>query len=189
MNLASIFLIALAMSADAVAAAVGKGAALHKPRFAEAFKTGIIFGVIEAITPLVGWLLGSAAASYVRAWDHWIAFTLLCGLGVFMIIAACRQPEDEPEPKHKHAFWVLALTGFATSIDAMAVGVSLAFLDVSIVQTSVIIGLTTMVMVTAGVMLGRVLGVMAGRRAELFGGLILIAIGAFILYEHLSIAD
>jgi len=106
-----------------------------------------------------------------------------------MIIAACKQPEDAPEPKHKHAFWVLALTGFATSIDAMAVGVSLAFLDVSIVQTSVIIGLTTMVMVTAGVMLGRVLGAMAGRRAELLGGLILIAIGAFILYEHLSIAD
>jgi len=81
MNLASIFLIALAMSADAFAAAVGKGAALHKPRFAEAFKTGIIFGVIEAITPLVGWLLGSAAASYVRAWDHGLPLRCCAGWG------------------------------------------------------------------------------------------------------------
>ncbi|NYT35574.1 manganese efflux pump MntP [Allopusillimonas soli] len=182
----STLLLALAMSADAFAAAVSKGAALYKPRIAEALKTGLIFGVIEGITPIIGWALGTAAAPLVKNWDHWIAFTLLCGLGITMIVGACRKPHaDPPEPRTRHSFWMLAVTGFATSIDAMAVGISLAFLDASIVPTAIVIGLTTMVMVTLGVMLGRVLGSMAGRRAALVGGLILILIGAAILYEHL----
>ncbi len=188
MDLPSILLIALAMSADAFAAAVGKGAALHKPRIAEALKTGVIFGVIEALTPLIGWMLGSVAAPYVRDWDHWIAFVLLGGLGIAMIVAACRPAHTAPPPKSRHSFWVLAMTGFATSIDAMAVGVSLAFLDVNIVQMAMVIGLTTMVMVTLGVMLGRVLGKMAGRRAGIVGGIILICIGVAILLEHIAMA-
>lgn len=185
MELPAILLIALAMSADAFAAAVGKGAALHKPRIAEALKAGVVFGLIEAITPLIGWGLGSVAAPYVSAWDHWIAFTLLCGLGIAMIVAACRSDRGQSPPKSKHSIWVLALTGLATSIDALAVGVSLAFLDVSIFKTAIIIGCTTMVMVTLGIMLGRVLGAMAGRRAEIAGGIVLICIGFAILIEHL----
>ncbi|TEA79495.1 manganese efflux pump MntP [Allopusillimonas ginsengisoli] len=187
MDLPSILLIALAMSADAFAAAVGKGVALHKPRIAEALKTGLIFGVIEALTPLIGWALGSVAAPYVRSWDHWIAFVLLCGLGIAMIVAACKPEDAAPPPKSRHSFWVLAMTGFATSIDAMAIGVSLAFLEVNILEVAAIIGLTTMVMVTLGVMLGRVLGRMAGRRAGVIGGVILIGIGVAILIEHLSV--
>ncbi len=207
-------LLALAMSADAFAAAVGKGAALHKPRFAEALRTGLIFGVIEGLTPVMGWAMGRVAAPYVVAWDHWIAFVLLVGLGSIMIWNACKSGVVEILPqKHRlnptevndggvladgghaaathaiqkrtrHSFWLLAITGFATSIDAMAVGVTLAFLDVSIVGTAIAIGFTTLVMVTLGVMLGRVLGTMAGNRAEIVGGLILIGIGVFILYEH-----
>ncbi len=189
MNVASTAFLAFAMSTDAFAAAVGKGAALHKPRFAEALKTGVIFGVIEAATPVIGWGLGLAAAPYVSAWDHWIAFTLLCGLGLLMIRNGCMSEPDEPQARPaKHSFWLLAATGFATSIDAMAVGVGLAFLDVNIVWVAAAIGVTTMVMVTLGVMLGRVLGAMAGRRAEIAGGAILIGIGALILYEHLSAA-
>lgn len=212
-------LLALAMSADAFAAAVGKGAALHRPQFSEALRTGVIFGVIEGLTPVVGWALGRAAAPYVVAWDHWIAFVLLVGLGSIMIWSACRNGvvktsslnhhQDATDLKEigagahsghaatshairrrtRHSFWLLAITGFATSIDAMAVGVTLAFLDVSIVGTAITIGLTTLVMVTLGVMLGRVLGDMAGNRAEIVGGFILIGIGMFILYEHLGDAD
>jgi putative Mn2+ efflux pump MntP len=188
MNFASTALLALAMSTDAFAAAVGKGAALHKPRFSEAIKTGLIFGVIEALTPIVGWALGLTAAKYVTAWDHWIAFVLLCGLGLMMIRNGLKAPEEAEEKPQKHSVWVLAVTGFATSIDAMAVGVGLAFLNVDIIPTAAAIGFTTMCMVTLGVMLGRVLGAMAGRRAEIGGGLLLIGIGATILLEHLGAA-
>lgn len=188
MNLASTVLLALAMSTDAFAAAVGKGAALHKPRFAEALRTGLIFGTIETLTPLVGWALGMAAAQYVAAWDHWIAFGLLSILGLRMIRAGLAAPGDEDDitRQSSHSFWVLALTGFATSIDAMAVGAGLAFIDVDILPTAAAIGLATTLMVTLGVMLGRVLGAMAGRRAEMAGGVALIGIGTLILIEHLG---
>lgn len=188
MNLAATALLALAMSTDAFAAAICKGATLHKPRWREALRTGVIFGVIEALTPIVGWALGLAAAQYVSAWDHWIAFVLLGALGVRMICAGCATSELECEKPARHSFWLLAVTAFATSIDAMVVGVGLAFLGVDILPVAAAIGLATMLMVTAGVMLGRVLGAVAGRRAEIFGGILLIGIGSFILYEHLSAA-
>lgn len=189
MNPVSTALLAFAMSTDAFAAAIGKGASLHKPRWSEALRTGLIFGVIETVTPVIGWALGLAAAKYVVAWDHWIAFALLSGLGLMMIRNGLRRSPDGIAGEHaprRHAFWLLALTAFATSIDAMAVGVSLAFIDVDILPTAAAIGLTTMLMVTVGVMLGRFLGAMAGRRAEIVGGAILIFIGSFILYEHLT---
>ncbi|MGI4779564.1 MAG: manganese efflux pump MntP [Janthinobacterium lividum] len=189
MNPAAIALLALAMSTDAFAAAVGKGTALRKPRWSEALRTGAIFGIIEAITPLVGWALGYVAADYVKTWDHWIAFTVLGLLGLRMVVAASRMPgEEEVEKPSRHGFWLLAVTGFATSIDAMAVGVGLAFLNVSILPIAGAIGLATFVMVTLGVMVGRLLGKVAGRWAEAIGGVLLIGIGALILFEHLSAA-
>lgn len=186
MNFASTALLALAMSTDAFAAAVGKGTALKKPRWSEALRTGAIFGVIEAITPLIGWALGYAAAGYVKAFDHWIAFVLLGLLGARMVYGALKRPDDAEEEKPaRHGFWLLALTGFATSIDAMAVGVGLAFLNVNILPVAAAIGFATFVMVTVGVMVGRLLGGIAGRWAEAIGGVVLIGIGAVILYEHL----
>ena len=185
----SIFLLGIAMSTDAFAAAIGKGAAMHKPRFPEALRAGVIFGSIEGLTPVIGWLLGLAAAKYITAWDHWIAFTVLGLLGLHMIYVGLK-PESErgatDATQRKDSFWSLAATGLATSIDAMAVGVGLAFLDVNIAVVALVIGLTTLVMVTLGIMLGRVLGSLAGKRAEIVGGLMLIGIGAAILYEHLS---
>ncbi len=185
MNPLAIAAIAFAMSTDAFAAAIGKGVALHRPRWREALRTGLIFGVIEAITPIVGWLLGTGASRFVEDWDHWIAFVLLSGLGIRMIAAGLSPAEIEPEEKPQaHPFWVLALTGFATSIDAMAVGVGLAFIDVPIWTVSIAIGCATFMMVTLGVMTGRMLGAVAGKRAELAGGVLLLIIGAVILYEH-----
>ena len=189
MNLASTALLAVAMSTDAFAAAVGKGTVLQNPRWREALRTGVIFGTIEALTPIIGWLLGLAAAKYVTAWDHWIAFVLLAALGLRMILAGLKVPKEDDSPRpSRHSFWLLAVTGFATSIDAMAVGVGLAFLNVNIVPIAAAIGLTTFLMVTAGVMLGRMLGAVAGKRAEIVGGLLLIGIGTAILYEHLAAA-
>jgi putative Mn2+ efflux pump MntP len=186
MNLAATALLSLAMSTDAFAAAVGKGAALHRPHLREALRTGLIFGVIEGLTPVVGWLLGQLAAPYVTAWDHWIAFVLLGGLGVMMMREGFSPPEERAEKPGSHSFWLLAVTGFATSIDAMVVGVGLAIMGADIMVTAFAIGFSTFVMVTIGVMLGRVLGLVAGKRAEIAGGLILIGIGSLILYEHLS---
>jgi len=149
--------------------------------------TGAIFGVIEAITPLVGWALGYAASDYVKAWDHWIAFVLLLVLGGKMVIGALQAPDgQEPSKPARHGFWLLVATGFATSIDAMAVGVGLAFLDVSIATVALAIGFATFAMVTLGVMVGRVLGSIVGRWAEAIGGVLLVGIGSVILYEHLT---
>jgi len=182
----SILMLGIAMSTDAFAAAVGKGAAMHRPRLRDALRAGLIFGTIEAVTPVIGWALGSAASAYVTAWDHWIAFVLLVLLGLRMIHAGLRADDGDDGGVRRHGFWALAATGFATSIDALAVGVGLAFLDVNILAVAATIGLTTLVMVTAGILLGRVLGAMAGRRAEVAGGLLLCAIGSVILVEHLG---
>jgi len=190
MNPISILLLGLAMSTDAFAAALGKGAAMARPTLVQALRVGLIFGVVEAITPVIGWLIGSAASSYVKAYDHWIAFVLLGALGAHMIWKALTEDDEADEAEasaDRHGNLVtLALTGLATSIDAMAVGVGLAFVNVPILVVAGVIGACTFTMVTLGVMAGRALGAMIGRRAELVGGVILILVGAAILYEHLS---
>lgn len=188
MSWISILLLGLAMSTDAFAAALGKGAGLSKPRLVDALRIGIIFGVVEAITPVVGWLIGTAAARRVEAWDHWIAFTLLTALGLHMMWKAWKSNEEEQEPASGGGIFSLALTGLATSIDAMAVGVGLAFVDTPIWIVAVAIGLCTFAMVTLGIMLGHVIGRLVGRWAEAAGGVILIAVGTAVLVEHLSSA-
>jgi putative Mn2+ efflux pump MntP len=188
-NPLSVMAIAFAMSTDAFAAAIAKGAALQRPSWREALRMGAIFGVIEALTPLVGWLIGAAAAKYASAWDHWIAFALLAGLGARMVWVGSRAGDDAVDTRpERHSFWILALTGLATSIDAMAVGVGLAFVDVRIGAVAAAIGCATFVMVVVGAMLGRVLGTIAGKRAEIVGGLLLIAIGVAIVVDHLGLA-
>lgn len=187
MNPISMLLLGFAMSTDAFAAAIGKGAAMHRPRLSQALRAGLIFGSIEALTPLIGWLIGHGASRYVVAWDHWIAFALLAGMGALMVVNAVRPGADEPhEAPAATGFLALALTGVSTSIDALAVGVGLAFADTPIAWVALVIGLCTLVMVTLGIMLGGVLGALIGKRAEVLGGLILIGVGAAILYEHLA---
>lgn len=191
MNLSATLILAFGMSMDAFAASIGKGASLHKPPFREALRTGLIFGIIEAITPLIGWGLGLLASRYIMQWDHWIAFILLAVLGGRMIIEGCRshqQPQADTLMA-KHSFKVLAATAIATSLDAMAIGVGLAFLQVNILHTALLIGLSTMIMATIGMLLGRFIGPMLGKKAEIIGGLILIGIGCNILYSHLSQAS
>jgi putative Mn2+ efflux pump MntP len=186
MNLSSTLILAFGMSMDAFAASVGKGATLHKPPLREALRTGLIFGVIEACTPLIGWSLGMIASRYIMAWDHWIAFTLLGCLGVRMIIAGCKHPENELPLIGHHSLRVLVATAIATSLDAMAIGVGLAFLEVNIVHTAMIIGMATMLMATLGMLLGRFIGPLLGKKAEIIGGVVLIGIGCNILYTHLG---
>ncbi|ERK11775.1 putative membrane protein [Pantoea sp. AS-PWVM4] len=187
MTFIATLILAFGMSMDAFAAALGKGASLHRPDFKEALRTGLIFGVIEMLTPLIGWAIGLAASRYVMAWDHWLAFGLLTLLGGRMMMAGLSQTAGEPcDPPQRHGFMVLALTAVATSLDALAVGVGLAFLQVNIVMTAITIGAATTVMATTGVMVGRFIGPVLGKWAEVLGGVVLICIGSTILVEHLG---
>jgi putative Mn2+ efflux pump MntP len=187
MNVISVIFLALAMSTDAFAAAVGKGAALHKPQWRETLRMGLIFGIIESLTPILGWVIGQAASHFVSQWSHWITFGLLFALGLNMIKSGASAPETEIEKPTRHSFLVLAVTAFATSIDAMAVGVGLAFAKVNILFAAGAIGVATFTMVTIGVMLGRVIGEIVGKRAEILGGVVLIFVGSAILFEHFHV--
>lgn len=187
MTFIATLILALGMSMDAFAAALGKGATLHRPGFKEALRTGLIFGSIEALTPLIGWAIGLAASRYIMAWDHWVAFALLAFLGARMMMEGFRQTAAEPcEAPQRHGFMVLATTAVATSLDALAVGVGLAFLQVNIITTALTIGAATTVMATTGVLVGRFIGPILGKWAEILGGLVLIAVGSTILAEHLG---
>ncbi|MFD3247360.1 manganese efflux pump MntP [Rahnella aquatilis] len=185
MNLSATLILAFGMSMDAFAASIGKGATLNRPCLREALRTGLIFGVIEAITPLIGWYLGLVASRYIMQWSQWVAFTLLFILGARMIIEGLKnKPEDNLTTATRHSFWILAATAVCTSLDALAIGVGLAFLEVNIIHTALLIGLATMVMSTIGMMVGRFIGPLLGRWAEVLGGVVLIGIGLSILLEH-----
>ena len=187
MNISATILLAFGMSMDAFAASIGKGATLHKPKFSEALRTGLIFGAIETLTPLIGWGLGMLASQFVLEWNHWIAFVLLVFLGGRMVIEGFRGNDDEAEePLHRHGFWLLVTTAIATSLDAMAVGVGLAFLQVNIIATALAIGCATLIMSTLGMMVGRFIGPLLGKRAEILGGIVLIGIGTQILWSHFA---
>ena len=189
MNILSLFLIGIAMSTDAFAAAIGKGIAMRKPTLKQALKIGVLFGVVEAITPMLGWLLGKAAAQIISEYDHWIALILLSLLGIHMIkegLSSNDDEDDEVDPTQQ-PFIKLFLTSIATSIDAMAVGVGMAFLDVNIYVVAMIIGCSTFVAVTVGVMIGRYAGHIIGRYAEVVGGFVLIGVGMGIAAEHVGL--
>lgn len=183
---AAIAVLAFSMSADACAAAMARGAAT-RPRFWTAIKSGAVFGTIEAITPLLGWAIGLVASTYIAAVDHWVAFALLGAVGGKMVLESIRRlrnPEGEGEEPRSAGVVSLVLTALATSIDAAAVGVTLALVNVNIVSVALAIGATTFTLATAGLLVGRAVGARFGPIIEVIGGLGLIAIGLGILLEH-----
>jgi len=181
--------LSLSMSADAFAASIARGAAT-RPSFAGAVKGGLVFGIVEAITPLLGWAVGLATASFVGAVDHWIAFLLLGLVGGRMVWEAVHRAETNDAPSIATTGWraglVLVATAIGTSIDAAAVGVSLALIGENILLIAAAIGFATFVMTTIGLSVGRMAGARLGRAVEIVGGTLLIAIGSVILYEHLT---
>lgn len=181
----SIAVLSVSMSADAFAAAIGRGAS-ERPSLSGALKAGMVFGVIEAITPLIGWAFGLAASSFVAEIDHWIAFTLLGAVGGKMVWEAARRDTDTPAQPQRKGAWTLILTAIGTSIDAAAVGVSLALLGAPILAIALSIGLTTFALASLGMVVGRAAGVRLGAVVEFAGGLALIALGTRILLEHLG---
>ncbi|WP_020178823.1 manganese efflux pump [Methylopila sp. M107] len=184
----AIVLLAVGMSVDALIASVGRGAAIGRPSFAEAARTGAVFGAVEAVTPLLGWAAGVVASQYVQAVDHWIAFGLLGAVGGRMFFHAATRKIDAPSPARAGSFGVLIATAIGASLDAMAVGVSLAFLHANILVIALSIGCATALMSTGGMLAGRLIGARFGRHAEMAGGLLLVGLGASILFEHLNAA-
>ncbi|PVY77376.1 putative Mn2+ efflux pump MntP [Tamilnaduibacter salinus] len=163
---------------------------MGQPHPLHALRRGLVFGVVETIAPLVGWTLGMGAAQYVDTWDHWIVFSLLLLIGGHMMyasFAADGEGRSSAATRHRRGWWLLLATAFATSIDALAVGVGLALMDVNIVTTALAIGAATTLMATLGTLFGRWLTDRVGRPVEFLGGLILIGIGSGILTQHLGL--
>ena len=191
MNPLATALLAFSMSADAFAAAIARGASIGKTSHLQAAQIALTFGIVATLTPLLGYGAGTIAAPYIEAFDHWIAFGLLLVLGGKMIRESLSPADGTTAPSNSNAAmpskWLLLITAIATSIDSMIVGVSLAFLDVNIWFTALAIGSATTLMAVIGIKLGGVLDGIIGKRAELFGGMVLIGIGTFILFEHLGL--
>ncbi len=184
-----LFLIGVGLSMDAFAVSICKGLGMEKINKKHAFMIGLYFGGFQALMPLTGWFLGIRFQKYITSIDHWIAFVLLALIGGKMIVEAIRDKDDEQIDKknlpldHKEMF----LLAVATSIDALAVGITFAFLDTPIVEAIVIIGLTTFFLSIIGVVVGNFFGTRYKKKAEIIGGIILVAIGVKILLEHLGI--
>lgn len=175
--------IGLAMDAFAVSITIGlKGKPDEKKSLA--LKAGVYFGGFQALMPLVGWLLGIKFIKYIESIDHWIAFILLGVIGVKMIIDSIKGQEDDIDVNTNKKFLLLAI---ATSIDALAVGVSLAVLNINIWLSIAIIGLITLILSSVAVYLGEVLGIFLKKKAGIFGGIILMFIGIKILLEDLNL--
>ncbi len=190
MGLIELFILAVGLSMDAFAVSICKGLSVKKVGVKECCIVGVWFGGFQALMPLIGYLLGSQFKDYITSIDHWIAFILLLIIGVNMIRESRQKEEDEevcPKEENPFAFKTMLMLAVATSIDALAVGITLAFLNVALVPSVTFIGATTFVISAAGIRIGNIFGMKYKAKAEFAGGLILICIGVKILLEHLGI--
>ena len=185
MSIWELFVIAVGLSMDAFAVSVCKGLSAGRVRLGHALTAGIWFGGFQALMPFLGWLLGSRFQSFISSVDHWIAFLLLGLIGLNMVRESRSQEEEEVgasfAPK---AMLPLAV---ATSIDALTVGITFAFLQVDILWAVTLIGVTTFVLSAIGVKAGGIVGERGKSRAELAGGMVLVLRGCKILVEHLGL--
>ena len=187
--LVEFLLLGVGLAMDAFAVSICKGLAMRKVNKKQAVIIALFFGGFQAIMPVIGWLLCKGFQTYIEAFDHWIAFALLAFIGVKMIIETLREKEDDvvieemDPPLDMKEMLMLAI---ATSIDALAVGISLAALDRPIVESAAIIGVVTFVISIIGVYIGKFFGNRYKKRAELTGGIILGLIGVKILCEHMG---
>ena len=185
MQFVTILLIAVGLSMDAFAVAVCAGLTMPKVTPKKALIVGLYFGVFQAAMPIIGFFVARVFADKIIAYDHWIAFALLCFLGVKMILGSFKKDGGKESGEASLKPSKMLSLALATSIDALAVGVSFAFLRVSIVPAAAFIGITTLLLSMLGVKIGNVFGTRFKSKAELAGGIILILIGLKILLEHL----
>lgn len=189
MNFVELLIIAIGLSMDAFAVSIGKGLSLKKIKLSHALKVGLWFGGFQALMPLIGYILGSTFAEIVSTFDHWVAFVLLSLIGGNMIKESLENDSDNDcdcNKKDKNGFGLTTMftLAVATSIDALAIGVTFAFFKVAIFPAIITIGITTFLFSVAGLKIGHIFGCKYKSHAELFGGVILILIGLKILIEH-----
>ncbi len=191
MNLAEVFLIAVGLAMDAFAVSISNGIIIKNIKFQHALKFGLFFGIFQFIMPVIGWFCAKNFKEYIENFDHWIAFILLFIIGGKMFLESFKnENENVVSEKNILSFYNMIILAVATSIDALAVGVSFAFLDnaesgLNIWGASSVIGIVAFVISYTGVYLGRKIGDIIQKNAERVGGIILIAIGIKILAEHL----
>ncbi len=179
-------LLALGLSMDAVAVSISSGLGRPGERFWRLLRMPLAFGFFQALMPFLGWLGGATVVGKVAAWDHWLAFALLAGIGGKMLWESLRGGEEAETPADPFAWGRLMVLSVATSIDALAAGLTIAFIDLPVGFTLAIIGATTAALCLPAVLLaGRLGGRWAGR-AEILGGLVLVGIGVKILVDHLT---
>lgn len=186
MNFPSILVLAIGLGMDAFSVAIGVGANARAISFGPVFRFSFFFGLFQVLMPIVGWSAGVSVANYIAGYDHWVAFGLLAFVGGKMIMESFNneQPKDNSADPTKGL--TLIILSVATSIDALAVGPSFAFLKISIFYPSIIIGIVAFLMTMIGMFFGEKLGKIFGNRVEILGGLILIGIGVKILIEHMA---
>lgn len=182
MSIWELLLLAVGLSMDAFAASVCKGLSVQRIRIQYCLLTGLYFGVAQAVMPMLGYFLGVQFQNAIQQIDHWIAFVLLAFIGGNMIAESRKEGEEGNE---SFGWRVMLPLAIATSIDALAVGVTFAFLGVDFLSAALLIGLVTFTLSAVGVGLGRTFGQRYRSRAELLGGLVLVLIGVKILVEHL----
>lgn len=185
MDLFTLFTLAVGLSMDAFAVSICKGLAMKKVTLGKAAIVGLWFGGFQAGMPALGYLLGTQFKDQITAIDHWIAFLLLGMIGMNMIKEA--RSDEEEETDDSLAVKVMFLLAVATSIDALAVGITFAFLNVNIVMAALLIGTCTFIISAAGVKIGNIFGTRYKSRAEFVGGVILVLLGIKILLEHLQV--
>lgn len=184
MDWLTLFGIAVALAMDAFAVALGAGLTLERLTGRHLFRLGFHFGLFQGFMPVLGWVAGMTVQHWISAYDHWIAFGLLAFVGGKMIREALGGDDEEGTPADPTRGWSLIMLSVATSIDALAVGLSLAMLGVSIWTPAAVIGLVCAVLTVVGMLLGRRIGGIWGKRVEIFGGIVLVGIGLKILLEH-----
>lgn len=187
MSFWSVFLVGVGVSADAFAAALTNGLRMRELQYRQAAIIAVVFAGFQIVMPLNGWLLASQFARVIGPVDHWVAFVLLTAIGAKLVWDAFTEQDHDDPGRSRLGIRRLLLLGLATSIDAAAVGVSFAVLDVDIVRAVVIIGLVTLAMSYAAVFIGHRIGTRFRRPAEFVGGVVLIGIGVRILLEHLTL--
>jgi putative Mn2+ efflux pump MntP len=180
----TVVLIALALAMDAFAVSLSTGVTMVKMHLRHALRMAAFFGAFQAFMPIAGWSIGRFAAELIKTYDHWVAFVLLAIVGGKMIYEAIWGEEEEEKARDPLNIYILLTLAFATSIDAAAVGISLSFLNVAIIQPSLIIGVITFFVSLLGVFIGTRFGNLFGSRIEIVGGLVLIGIGVKIVIEH-----
>ncbi len=180
----TILLIAFGLAVDAFAVSISSGVAIKRLKVAHALTIAAFFGGFQAIMPGIGWLAGEGLKDFIAGIDHWVAFGLLTFIGCKMIYESrqMKSIDEKTDPMNVH---VLLMLSVATSIDALAVGLTLSLLDISVLVAAVVIGLVTFVLSFLGVYVGNTFGHMFENKVEAVGGLILIGIGTKMLVEHL----